>query len=77
VQRIVLYARGKAPDLLGTQRHQAKRVARLFSHLKAVSVALPEPGVFKPLGAAFRELSVYRNAPPLMSVDPYALTLLP
>ena len=77
MQRVVLYARGNAPDLLGTQRKQAKRVAKLFSYLKAVNVTLPEPGVFGPLGAAFRELSVCRNAPPLMSVDPYALTLLP
>ncbi len=77
MQRVVLYARGKAPDLLGTQRRQAKRVAKLFSHLEAVNVALPESGVFGPLGAAFRELSACRNAPPLMSVDPYTLTLLP
>ena len=77
MQRIVLYARGRSPDLLGTQRKQAKRVSKLFSHLKAVSVTLPEPGAFGPLGAAFQSLAACRNAPPLMSVDPYALALLP
>ena len=77
MQVIVLYARGKAPDLLGTQRKQAGRIAKLFSHVKAVSVTLPKPGVFGPLGAAFNDLAACRNAPPLMTVDPYTLALLP
>ena len=77
MQRVVLYARGNAPDLLGTQHKQALCVAKLFSNLKDVSIMLPSPGVFGPLGAAFTDLSACRNAPPLMSIDPYALSLLP
>ena len=76
MQRVVLYARGKAPDLLGTQAWQAGLTAKLFSGQRHTP-ALPSPEAFRPLAAAFRVLVSVSTSPVVTPLDPYSLKLLP
>ncbi len=74
--QIVLYARGRAPDLLGTQAWQASLAARLFAGQNRTP-ALPKPDAFAPLAGAFRSLMTVTPSPVVMPLDPYTLPLLP
>lgn len=76
MQRIVLYARARAPDYLGTQAWQAELAAKLFSGQQSAP-ALPSPEAFRPLSAAFRVLVSVSTSPVVAPLDPYSLTLLP
>ncbi|GGR17279.1 hypothetical protein [Deinococcus ruber] len=76
--KVVLYARGRAPDLRGTQMKRARLAARLFHGLPQ-ELTLPKPDAFAPLSAAFRTLMQFQNtsSPVVIPLDPITLPLLP
>lgn len=74
--RIVLYARGRAPDLLGTQAWQARLAAKLFEQVDRTP-ALPKPVAFAPLAAACKGLLTVSQSPVVQPLNPYGLFLLP